>query len=224
MALPWKTLDTFTEDGETLELRQRGEKDFIITIGSQILMNSMAQRSEMALGAMGCKGLESHPAPRVLVGGLGMGCTLRAVLDALPETAEVVVAELNHQIVAWCKGPLAPLTEGAVSDLRVTVSLGDVAKLIAKTAKADASEKFDSIIIDLYRGPHPKTDKVNDPFYGSKAIANAHRAIRPGGTYAVWGEVYDEAFLRRMIKGGFKATCQRPGKGGYRHAVFLGKK
>ena len=153
-----------------------------------------------------------------------MGCTLRAVLDALPESADVVVAELNHQIVTWCKGPLAPLTEGAVSDSRVTVSLGDVAKLIAKTAKADASEKFDAIIIDLYRGPHPKTDKVNDPFYGSKAITNAHRAIRPGGTYAVWGEVYDEAFLRRMTKGGFKATCQRPGKGGYRHAVFLGKR
>ncbi|SCY85494.1 spermidine synthase [Desulfoluna spongiiphila] len=224
MALPWKTLDRFTDGNETLELRQRGAKDFLITLGSQVLMNSMAQRSEMALGTMGCKGLEHHGAPRVLVGGLGMGCTLRAVLDALPETAEVVVAELNPRIVEWCRGPLAPLTGGAVSDPRVTVSVGDVAALIAGTACGTGEKPFDAIIIDLYRGPHPKTDKTNDPFYGSRAIANACKALKPGGTFAVWGETFDEAFLKRMTRGGFKATCERPGKGGYRHAVFLGKK
>ncbi|WP_300673284.1 spermidine synthase [Desulfoluna sp.] len=224
MALPWKTLDRFTTDNETLELRQRGERDFIITIGSQVLMNSMAQRSEMALGTLGCKGLENHPAPRVLVGGLGMGCTLRAVLDALPATAEVVVAELSEQMVTWCKGPLASLTHGAVSDPRVTVVLGDVARLISKTAREKNTPGFDAMILDLYRGPHPKTDKVNDPFYGSRAIANAHKALRPGGTLAVWGETYDEAFSKRMTQGGFATTCERPGKGGYRHAVFLGKK
>lgn len=224
MALPWKTLDRFTEGKETLELRQRGERDFLITLGSQILMNSMAQRSEMALGKLGCKGLENQPAPRVLVGGLGMGCTLRAVLDALPDTAEVVVAELNPRIVAWCRGPLAALTAGAVLDPRVRVSVGDVAGLIADTAASDDPEKFDAIILDLYRGPHPKTHKTHDPFYGSRAIANARKALRPGGTFAVWGETFDEAFARRLTKGGFATTCERPGKGGYRHAVFLGKK
>jgi len=224
MALPWKTLDSFTTDDETLELRQRGEKDFLITLGSQILMNSMAQRSEMALGTLGCKGLENHPAPRVLVGGLGMGCTLRAVLDALPHTAEVVVAELNPRIVTWCRGPLASLTDGALSDPRVTVFVGDVSRFIADTAGGDSAEKFDAIIIDLYRGPHPKTDKTNDPFYGSRAITHAHKALRSNGIFAVWGETYDEAFATRMTKGGFATTCERPGKGGYRHAVFMGKK
>lgn len=224
MALPWKTLDRFTTDDETLELRQRGERDFLITLGSQVLMNSMAQRSEMALGQLGCKGLENHPAPRVLVGGLGMGCTLRAVLDALPKTAEVMVAELSEKIVEWCKGPLASLTNGAVSDPRVTVVLGDVAKLISKTAKETSTLGFDAIILDLYRGPHARTDKTNDPFYGSRAINLAYTALKPGGTLAVWGETYDEGFAKRMTQGGFATTCERPGKGGYRHAVFFGKK
>ena len=223
MALPWKTLDRFTDGGETLELRQRGERDFIITLGSQVLMNSMAQRSEMALGTLGCKGLSTN-APRVMVGGLGMGCTLRAVLDALPSNAEVVVSELSEQIVTWCKGPLAPLTDGAVSDPRVTVVIGDVADLIARSAKWKETQAFDAIILDLYRGPHPRTDKKNDPFYGSRAIGHAHEAIKPGGTFAVWGETEDEGFTKRMTQGGFATSCERPGRGGYCHTVFLGKR
>jgi spermidine synthase len=113
MALPWKILDRFISDNEILELRQRGERDFIITLGAKVLMNSSAQRSEMALGHLGCRAIGNHPAPRVMVGGLGMGCTLRAVLDSLPSTAEVVVAELNPRIVEWCRGPLSNLTDGA---------------------------------------------------------------------------------------------------------------
>lgn len=224
MALPWKVLDRFTSDDETLELRQRGERDFLITLGSHVLMNSMAQRSEMALGRLGCEGLETHPAPRVLVGGLGMGCTLRAVLDALPATATVVVAELNPRIVEWCRGPLAALTDGAVSDPRVTVAVGDVAELIGKSPKGAHGAGFDAIILDLYRGPHPKTDKTEDPFYGSRAIRRTHAALNPGGTFAVWGENHDEGFSKRMTQGGFSVVFKRPGKGGYRHAVFLGKK
>jgi spermidine synthase len=224
MALPWKTLDSFTTGTETLELRQRGERDFIITLGSQVLMNSMAQRSEMALGRLGCRSIGSHPAPRVMVGGLGMGCTLRAVLDALPAMAEVVVAELNPRIVEWCRGPLSGLTGGAVSDPRVTVSLGDVAELIRKSAKGKKGRGFDAIILDLYRGPHARTDKRDDPIYGSRAIERAHAALNPGGTFAIWGESYDEGFFKRLSSGGFSVTCERPGKGGYRHAVFLATK
>lgn len=159
-----------------------------------------------------------------MVGGLGMGCTLRAVLDALPVTAEVVVAELNEKIVEWCRGPLSNLTEGAVSDPRVTVALGDVAQLILKHAKKNSGPGFDAIILDLYRGPHARTDKKNDPIYGSRAIERAHAALNPGGTFAVWGENYDEGFSKRLSSGGFSVTCERPGKGGYRHAVFIAKK
>ncbi len=223
MAIPWKTLDRFETDEETLELRQRGERDYLITLGSQILMNSMAQRSEIALGKIGCRSIQKHSSPRVMVGGLGMGCTLRAVLDTLPETAEVVVAELNKKIVEWCRGPLSNLTNDAVSDSRVTVEIGDVADLILKSSKKSGA-KFDAIILDLYRGPHAKTNEKNDPFYGSRAIQRAHSALNPGGTFAIWGENYDESFSRRMSNVGFSVTCERPGKGGYRHAVFIGKK
>ena len=184
MALPWKTLDRFEADSEILELRQRGERDFIITLGSQVLMNSMAQRSEIALGRMGCRNIQKHKAPRVLVGGLGMGFTLEATLAVLPQTAQVVVAELNPRIVTWCQEFLSELTHDAVSDPRVTVTLGDVAHLIQNKSQ----KKFDAIILDLYRGPHAHTNKKHDPIYGSRAIQRTFDALNTGGTFAVWGK------------------------------------
>ena len=221
MALPWTTLDSFeTEDEGTLELRKRGSGDFLITVGSQILMNSKAQRSEIALGRLGCAGLRQHPAPRVLVGGLGMAITLRAVLDELPADAEVVVAELNPKIHQWCLGPLAELTGNAAGDPRVKVKITDVAALIKGASQAS----YDAIILDLYRGPHPRTDALNDPLYGSRAIRNCHRALGLSGVLAVWGENPDRAFEGRLAKAGFTVRCERPGKGGYRHAVWVAQK
>ncbi|MCD6534154.1 MAG: spermidine synthase [Deltaproteobacteria bacterium] len=218
MALPWKTLDQFiTEDEGVLELRQRGKGDYLITVGSQVLMNSKAQRSEMALGKLGCQGLLQHPEPRVLVGGLGMAITLRAVLDALPDTAQVTVAELNPKIHEWCIGPLSELTEGAANDPRVTTEIVDVTTLIKKSG----NENFDAIILDLYRGPHPQTDRLNDPIYGSRAIKHTYTALKPGGIFAVWGENPDSGFENRLSSGGFAVRCERPGKGGYRHAVWV---
>ncbi|PLX85762.1 MAG: spermidine synthase [Desulfuromonas sp.] len=221
MAIPWQVLDRFeTDDEGVLELRKRGKGDFLITVGSQILMNSKAQRSEIALGKLGCRGLKTHPQPRVLVGGLGMAITLRAVLDELPETATVVVAELNPQIKRWCCGPLAELTDGAASDPRVTVTIGDVAELV----KAAEKESFDAIIYDLYRGPGPQTDRRNDPLYGSRAIAQCRAALKTGGLFAIWGENPDAGFENRLSAGGFTVRCERPGKGGYRHAVWVAEK
>ena len=218
MALPWKVLDQFTtEDEGVLELRQRGKGDFLITVGSQVLMNSRAQRSEVALGKLGCHGLKNHPRPRVLVGGLGMAITLRAVLDQLPATAEIVVAELNPIIYQWCLGPLAELTQGAVSDPRVTVEIGDVATLIKNSSK----DQFDAIILDLYRGPGPQTDSLKDPIYGSLAISQTRTALKTHGIFAVWGENPDVGFEKRLSSGGFTVRCERPGKGGYRHAVWV---
>jgi spermidine synthase len=117
-----------------------------------------------------------------MVGGLGMAITLRAVLDALPDTAQVIAAELNPKIHQWCLGPLSELTNGAASDPRVAVEIADVAELIKKSPR----ESFDAIILDLYRGPGPQTDQKNDPIYGSRAITNTHAALKPGGTFAVW--------------------------------------
>ena len=221
MALPWEVLDRFeTEDEGTLELRKRGKNDFLITVGTQILMNSKAQRSEMALGKLGCRKLKDHSAPRVLVGGLGMAITLRAVLDELPKNAEVVVAELNPKIKEWCLGPLAELTNGASADPRVSVHIGDVAELIKKSE----NQSFDAIIFDLYRGPHPKTDRRNDPLYGSRAIENCRLALKKDGVFAIWGENPDAGFESRLASAGFAVNCERPGKGGYRHAVWIAEK
>ncbi|SRR6266568_2236284 len=221
MAQPWKTIDSIATDEGALELRQRGERDFIITIGPQVLMNSMANRSEVVLGRLGCEHLTERESPRVLVGGLGMGFTLRAVLDTLPLTARVVVAELNPTVVEWCRGPLAALTENAVSDPRVTVEICDVARRIRRSAVDGGDSRFDAIVLDLYRGPHAKTHHIDDPLYGSRAIDNMRAALKPCGAVAVWGENYDEGFDKRLRSAGFTVTTDRPGRGGLRHAVFL---
>jgi spermidine synthase len=225
MALPWKVIDKFiTGDEGVVELRQRGKKDFLITVGTQVLMNSMAQRSEMALGNLGAGHLKDHPAPRVLVGGLGMGITLRAVLNNLPATAAVVVFELNPHIVTWCQGPLTELTDGAVADPRVQVKIDDAARGIREASKGDSNNRFDAIVLDLYRGPHPKTDKKKDPFYGSLAIEQSFKALNPEGILAVWGENHDGGFIQRLSHKGFSVEFKRVGKGGYCHAVFLARK
>lgn len=221
MAQPWKTIESVATDEGTLELRQRGERDFLIMVGPQVLMNSLANRSETVLGQLGCDHLKGSGTPRVLVGGLGMGFTLRAVLDSLPPAAEVVVAELNPTVVEWCRGPLAALTESAVSDPRVTVEICDVARRIRRTAVDGGESRFDAIILDLYRGPHAKTHHSDDPLYGSRAIDNMRAALKPCGAVAVWGEQYDEGFDKRLRSAGFTVTTDRPGRGGLRHAVFL---
>ncbi len=223
MAKPWKTIASIDTDEGVLELRQRDERDFLITVGGLVLMNSMANRSEVVLGQLGCKHLKTHAGPRVLVGGLGMGCTLRAVLDSLPATAEVVVAELNPVVLEWCRGPLAEMTDGAATDSRVRVEIADVAELVRKTARGDAGNKFDAIIFDLYKGPHYHTDKLKDPLYGSRAIENARSALKPGGVFSVWGENFDEGFDKRLRAAGFSVSHEKPGRGGFRHVVFLAK-
>jgi spermidine synthase len=222
MAQPWKTIESVATDEGILELRQRGERDFLITIGPQVLMNSLANRSEVVLGQLGCGQLRESESPRVLVGGLGMGFTLRAVLDSLPATAQVVVAELNPTVVEWCRGPLAALTGNAVGDPRVVVEIGDVAHRIRRSAVNGGEARFDAIVLDLYRGPHAKTHPVDDPLYGSRAIENMRAALKPCGVVAVWGEQYDEGFDKRLRSAGFTVTSDRPGRGGLRHVVFLG--
>ncbi len=223
MAQPWKTIDTAVTPDGVLELRQRAERDFLILINNHVLMNSSANRSEVLLGELACRMISACRRPRVLIGGLGMGLTLRAALDSLPETAEIVIAELNPIVVSWCRGPLAALTGNAVADVRVTVVIEDVSALIAQAARS-GSEQFDAILIDLYEGPHGKTDAVNDPFYGSRALRRTVAALSPGGIFAVWGEAPDAAFVKRLDGAGFLVERRRPGRGGLRHAVYVARK
>lgn len=192
----------------------------MITVDGRVLMNSSANRSEIALGALACARMGRVVEPRVLIGGLGMGCTLRAVLDAVPPGARVRVAELNPVIWEWCLGPLATLTGGAAGDPRVTIEIADVADVIRR-ASVMAESHFHAIILDLYEGPHARVDKKDDPLYGSRAIEFARAALKPGGVLAVWGENYDAGFEKRLRAVGFAVATERPGRGGLRHVVYL---
>lgn len=223
MAQPWITIEKADTPDGVLELRKRGERDFLILINNRVLMNSSANRSELELGRRASESVAGRPLSRVLIGGLGMALTLRAALDALPVTAIVVVAELNPVIVGWCEGPLANLTESAVRDRRVKVVIKDVAAVISNAASLP-DDRYDAIIIDLYEGPGSGTDAVHDPFYGSKALERAFRALIPGGVFAVWGEAPDSGFEKRLTSAGFSFERERPGRGGLRHVVYLARK
>ena len=224
MARPWQTIERISTEEGLLELRKRGERDFLITLGGHVLMNSMANRSEVALGQLACGHLKHSIRPLVLVGGLGMGFTLKAVLDILPATGRVVVAELNPAVLAWCRGPLAALTDHAAADERVNVEIADVAQLIRRRAKDDTPEKFDAVILDLYTGPYVRSHKRDDPLYGSIAIKTTRAALKPGGVFAVWGEDYDAGFAKRLAAAGFVSSHHRSGRGGSGHVVYLGRK
>lgn len=219
VARPWKTLATVPTTEGALELRQRGD-DFLIVIGGRVLMTSMSRSSEEALSTLAFAHLARRPAPRVLIGGLGMGFTLRAALETLPADARVVVAELNPEIVAWCRGPLGPITRHAVDDPRVAIELGDVARVIAEAKPAG----YDAILLDLYEGPNAASQRRDDPFYGSRALAHSRAALAPGGVLGVWSEDADAPFHKRLAGAGFTVTTHRIGSGGRRHLVYLGRR
>ncbi len=249
MTRAWQTLASADTPEGRLELRRRGDAEMVITIGGRVLMNGAAHRSEAALAQLACRPIANRPRPRVLIGGLGMGYTLRAALDSLPRRASVVVAEIDPVIVEWCRGPLAEATSKAVDDPRVTIEIGDVAGLIALAAAgaaaADASETpatrstpaapetprspeptasgrgFDAILLDLYEGPRTATQGQDDPLYGRAALARVRAALTPGGVFAVWSEEPDPAFERRLTAAGFHWEMPRPGRGGPRHTLYL---
>jgi spermidine synthase len=224
MPRPWQTIDNIETLEGRLELRKRGEKDFLITVGGRILMNSRTHRSETELGLVACGHLKKTMRSQVLIGGLGMGFTLKAVLSVLPKDAKVIVGELNPVVVEWCRGPLADLTDNSVADRRIAVEIGDVATLIKRYAADATLEKFDAVVLDLYSGPDSGNHKQKDPLYGSTAIETTRAALKPGGMFAVWGEDHDAGFEKRLKSAGFGVTCQRKGRGGPRHVVYLARR
>ena len=224
MGRPWQIIESIDSPEGVLELRQRGDKDFLITIAGRVLMNSMANRSEMVLSELACSALGNRKKPRVLIGGLGMGCTLKAALDSLPKSAEVIVAELNPVVIKWCQGPLAGLTDGAVKDARVHVEVADVASLILNAAMEGGDNRFNVIILDLYEGPFEAGKVKGEAFYGDGALELTHTALKPGGVFAVWSEDPDKAFEKRLKNAGFSFELQRPGRGGLRHVVYVARR
>jgi spermidine synthase len=220
MSRAWQTLDRRESPDGVLELRQRGADDFLICVNGRVLMNSRASRSEEQLGVRTCKGLGAGA--RVLIGGLGMGLTLRAVLDSLPEESHVDVSELHPIVAEWCHGPLAALTGGCLDDPRVSVRVGDVADHIREAA--DSAAAYDAIVLDLFEGPHAHTDARRDPFYGRQAIERSWRALRPGGVLGVWAEAREQHFEARLGAQGFTVESHRPGRGGLRHWIVLARR
>jgi len=220
MPRPLVLVDSVETPEGPLELRRRGEGEFMITIGGRVLMSSAIHRTETEVALLGCRDLRGAPRPRVLVGGLGLGFTLRACLDALPSTAEVTVAELNGRVVEWCRGPVAAAIGDALRDPRVRVEVGDVMDVV----RAGRRAPYDAIVVDLYEGPRRLPRGRPDPLYGRSALADVYASLAPGGTYAVWSEEPYPPFEERLRSLGFAVERVRAGRGGPRHAVYVAKK
>lgn len=215
---PWKTIERVDTPEGSLELRQRGERSFIITIAGRVLMTSEAFRSEVDLARRACEAVGAVKRPRIMIGGLGMGFTLRAALDALPAAAEVTVVELNEKVVEWVRGPLAPLTNDALADKRVKVKVADVARAIANAPAGS----WDAIVLDLYEGPHHANNRAYDPLYGGPALDRTVKALGPDGVFAVWSEEVDLEFEERM-RSVFMVERHKGPRGGRQHVIYVGK-
>jgi spermidine synthase len=220
--IPWQILDRAqAPDGGTLTLHQR-DQELVIRVDGRDLMTSLAHGSEEALARLGCRDALSRPQPRVLVGGLGMGFTLRAALDLLPAHAELVVAELVPAVVEWNRGPLAHLAGKPLDDPRVKIAVTDVGMLLRQPGR-----RFDAILLDVDNGPHGLTRRANHVLYGSAGLDTARRALVPGGCYALWSAGPDRDFARRLARAGFSVEVHperaRPRGQGAHHVIFIGK-
>jgi len=182
--------------GEPLRLFRRGD-DFMIVLDRNELMNSRMSGSEEALATMTIARL-AVPAPHLLIGGYGMGFTLRAALSALGDRARITVAELVPDIVDWARGPMSALTAGCLDDPRVSVRFGDVAEAIVEGRGA-----YDAILLDVDNGPDGLVRAANDRLYAARGLAAARLALRPGGVLAIWSAGKDAAFTRRLRENGF---------------------
>ena len=220
---PWILLDKAQVPGdvEALRLMRRGD-EFAILLGAASLMNSRLRGSEEALARLACERIGARERPRVLIGGLGMGFTLRAALAALGPHAGVVVAELVPAVIAWAKGPMAELYGDSLADSRVEIRQGDVAGLVRATAQA-----WDAILLDVDNGPDGLTRKSNDRLYDLAGLAAARASLRPGGVLAVWSSGPDKSFAARLRKSGFSVeeiAARAHGKSGARHVIWMATK
>lgn len=207
-------------DGTDMRL-QRRDTEYAIFAGGKLLMSSRMHGSEEALAAFACERARTLPAPTVLIGGLGMGFTLRATLDLLPADAAVTVAELQPAVADWNRGPLGPLAGHPLRDRRVRLENRDVVAVLRSGAR-----RFDVAILDVDNGPDAFTTSANAQLYGDAGLASIRAALRPGGVLAVWSAWEDRKFEQRLRYGGFTVRVERVRarlkKGGPRHTIFLG--
>jgi spermidine synthase len=208
--------------GEELRLFRRGG-DFMIVLAGNELMSSRMSGSEEALAVMTCARLSGARAPHLLIGGYGMGFTLRAALEVLPPQASVTVAELVPEIIAWARGPMAELAAGCLDDPRVDVVETDVAEVISQSHEA-----YDAILLDVDNGPDGLSRAANDQLYSAEGLSSAKAALKRGGILAIWSAYADPAFTRRLISSGFsvdqvEVRARSNGKGP-RHTIWFARR
>jgi spermidine synthase len=219
--IPWLQIDSARVPGADVELRlmRRGD-EFSMKLGQNELMNSRLSASEEALATLACRRLQAVKAPHLLIGGLGMGFTLRAALAVLGSEARIMVAELVPAVIAWAKGPMAEVFGGSLGDPRARILTADVADVIQSHAAA-----FDAILLDVDNGPEGLIRKANDALYDLKGLKAIRRALRPGGVLAVWSSGPNPSFTKRLRDAGFdvsevavRATTKRRGA---RHVIWF---
>jgi spermidine synthase len=211
-----------SRDGTVLKLVRRGD-EYIILANGKSLMSSRMHGSEEALATFACRRARALKKPSVLIGGLGMGFTLRATLDLLPRSAMVTVVELVPAVVEWNRGPLGPLAGEPLKDARVRVETDDIAVTLSSRPG-----QFDAVLLDVDNGPTAFAAASNDGLYDDRGIAVAFAALKMDGVLAVWSAHEDPRFEKRLRHGRFNVEVEsvrgRLQKGGPRHTIFLGHK
>ena len=208
--------------GNDLRLFQRGS-DFMIVLDRNELMNSRMSGSEEALAVMTIDRLRNTASPHMLIGGYGMGFTLRAALAVLPPEARVTVSELVPEIIDWARGPMAELADGCLDDPRVILVLDDVTAVLAAEAG-----RYDAILLDVDNGPDGLSRVANDRIYSMAGLAKAKAALKPGGIVAIWSAAPDAVFARRLRDSGFAveevAVRARSNGKGPKHVIWFAAK
>jgi spermidine synthase len=219
--VPWSLLDTaqVPGGGDELRLLRRGA-EFSIKLGNNELMNSRLSATEQALATIACEKIRTRQRPRILIGGLGMGFTLRAALVVLGKQAHIIVAELVPAVVAWARGPMAKLFGDSLTDPRVRIHEGDVGDLIRSGQSA-----YDAILLDVDNGPEGMTREANDRLYDLDGLAAAYMALRRGGILAIWSSRPDPKFTQRLRKTWFDVVenpvrAKGP-QGGAQHFIWI---
>ncbi len=217
-----------TPEGDDLVLSRR-DGAYRLSIAGEELMSSRAHGSEEDMARLACEALAGHKAPRVLVGGLGFGYTLRAALDCLPPKAEVVLCELFAVLLEWHRGVLGDLAGRPLEDRRVKAVRADVATLLGVRDVSGDLERFDAILLDVDNGPEAFTLRSNGRLYGTEGIARLRESLTVGGVLAVWSSSPpDPKFLDRLRRAGFEARAHRvrprEGAANRNHTIFLARR
>jgi spermidine synthase len=222
--IPWEQIDTAGVPGADVELRlMRRGVEFSMMLGQNELMSSRLSGSEEALATLTCRRIEAVRRPHLLIGGLGMGFTLRAALAVLGSEARILVAELVPAVIAWAKGPLVDIFGDSLDDPRASIREADVIEVIQSHVSA-----FDAILLDVDNGPEGLIRKANDALYDLKGLRAIRRSLRPGGVLAVWSSGPNPSFSERLGAAGFdvnevavRATTKRSGA---RHVIWFATK